>query len=78
MMLKRDRFVIIALRQAAEAASQEWPAELGELIKYLRDCDFFCVYCATNGNSSQPVYPSTVMLLYLLYPRFFLSLNPLH
>lgn len=51
MMLKRDRFVIIALRQAAGAISQEWPAELGELIKYLRDCDLFfflffvCLLC---------------------------------
>lgn len=61
---KRDRFVIIGMRQAAGAVSQERPAGVLQVIKYLRDCDFFYpsvlllffffplfLYCPTNGSS---------------------------
>lgn len=53
---KRDRFVIIGMRQAAGAVSQERPAGVLQVIKYLRDCDFF--------------YPS-VLLLFFFFPFFF-------
>lgn len=62
MMLKRDRFVIIALRQAAEVASQEGPAELGGTNKVPERLTYFSFFVLIGLLMA--IFPS--LCIYLL------------